>query len=61
MIVAGDDVVAPFELALDAYEEAREPKQILVTPGGHFDAYSGPGFDKCSAAARDHFVKHLQS
>lgn len=61
MIVAGDDVVAPFELALDAYEDAREPKQIMVTPGGHFDAYSGPGFDKCSAAARDHFVNHLHA
>jgi len=61
MIVSADDVVAPFELALDAYEQAREPKQILVTPGGHFDAYSGPGFDQCSAAARDHFVKHLQA
>ncbi|GGS24389.1 hypothetical protein GCM10010269_73910 [Streptomyces humidus] len=61
MIVAGEDAVAPFELALDAYEEAREPKQIIVTRGGHFDAYSGPGFDECSAAARDHFVKYLRA
>ncbi|MFG2730528.1 alpha/beta hydrolase [Streptomyces canus] len=59
MIVAAGDVVAPFGLALDAYEEAREPKQIIVTQGGHFDAYTGPGFDECSAAAREHFVKHL--
>jgi hypothetical protein len=60
MIVASDDVVAPFELALDAYEQAREPKQIVVTRGGHFDAYTGAGFDECSGAARDHFVTHLR-
>ncbi|MEH0553629.1 alpha/beta hydrolase [Streptomyces sp. B21-101] len=59
MIVADNDRVAPFELALDAYAEAREPKQIIVKQGGHFDFYSGPGFDELSAAARDHFVKHL--
>ena len=59
MIVAAEDAVAPYQFALDAYEQAREPKQILITPGGHFDNYSGPGFDTCAAAARDHFVKHL--
>ena len=59
MIVAADDIVAPFALALDAYEQAREPKQIIVTPGGHFDLYAGPGFDRCAAAARDHFLEHL--
>lgn len=59
MIVAADDHVAPYQLALDAYAEAREPKEIRVIPGGHFDSYEGPGFDECAAAARDHFVKHL--
>jgi fermentation-respiration switch protein FrsA (DUF1100 family) len=60
MIVAADDAIAPFEFALDAYEQAREPKRILVTRGGHFDAYTGAGFDECSGAARDHFVTHLR-
>ncbi|MEW2121181.1 alpha/beta hydrolase [Streptomyces sp. NPDC005474] len=59
MIVAADDVVAPYSLALDAYERAREPKQLIVTTGGHFALYSGPGFDESAAAARDHFSKHL--
>jgi hypothetical protein len=59
MIVGANDVVAPFDLALGAYEAARQPKQILVTRGGHFDAYIGAGFDESSAAARDHFLKHL--
>ena len=59
MIVAANDAVAPFELALDAYERAREPKQILVAPGGHFDLYAGTGFDECASAALDHFRRHL--
>ncbi|WP_406432149.1 alpha/beta hydrolase [Streptomyces sp. NBC_00631] len=59
MVVAADDVVAPVQLALDAYAEAREPKEIRVISGGHFDAYTGPGFDECAAAARKHFLKHL--
>lgn len=61
MIVAADDVVAPFQLALDAYQEAREPKEIRVIQGGHFDAYTGPGFDECAAAARSHFLTHLRA
>ena len=59
MIVASEDTAAPTRFALDAYEEAREPKQLLVMPGGHFDAYTGASFDKCAAAARDHFITHL--
>ncbi|HZP15043.1 MAG TPA: alpha/beta hydrolase [Nocardioides sp.] len=61
MIVAADDTVAPFQFALDAYEQAREPKQILITKGGHFDLYTGAGFDVSASAARDHFVKHLSA
>ena len=61
MLVAADDVVAPFQFALDAYEQAREPKDLLVVDGGHFDAYTGPGFDESAAAAREHFLKHLSA
>jgi hypothetical protein len=28
-------------------------------PGGHFDAYTGEGFEISSAAARDWYVEHL--
>lgn len=61
MIVAAEDAIAPYALALDAYEDAREPKQIIITSGGHFDGYTGAGFDQYSGAARDHFVKHLRA
>jgi fermentation-respiration switch protein FrsA (DUF1100 family) len=59
MLVGANDTVTPFQYALDAYEQAREPKELKMLPGGHFDAYSGPGFDESAPAARDHFVKHL--
>ncbi|AEF40645.1 alpha/beta hydrolase [Hoyosella subflava] len=60
MIVADEDACTPYALALDAYERAREPKQLIVTHGGHFDFYDGKNFDEVSAAARDHFTKHLR-
>jgi hypothetical protein len=36
------------------------PKKLVIAPGGHFDAYTGPGFEVSSAAARDWFVEHLR-
>src|SRR5580704_16682517 len=40
------------------YEQAREPKKIIIMPGGHFDAYV-KGFEAASGPARDWFVRHL--
>jgi uncharacterized protein len=34
-------------------------ENIVVVPGGHFDAYLGRGFEISSGAARDWFVEHL--
>jgi hypothetical protein len=39
-------------------ERAREPKRLVLMPGGHFDAYVD-GFDISSAAASDWFSQHL--
>jgi fermentation-respiration switch protein FrsA (DUF1100 family) len=58
MLPAQNDVLTPTELAIGAYEKAREPKKLLLLPGGHFDAYVG-GFDVSGPAARDWFVEHL--
>ncbi len=44
MCVAQNDVLTPTRIALDGYESAREPKRLVVLPGGHFDAYV-QGFD----------------
>jgi uncharacterized protein len=59
MIVAENDNVAPTELALAAYERAREPKELVVIPGGHFDAYTGDGFSRAAGAAREFFLRKL--
>lgn len=60
MVVAREDHLTPAHLALDAYERAREPKKLVILPGGHFDAYVD-GFDGASAAARDFLVERLTS
>jgi fermentation-respiration switch protein FrsA (DUF1100 family) len=59
MVVAAGDVLAVADLALDAYERALEPKRLVILPGGHFGAYTGPDFERSSAAARDWFLEHL--
>ena len=59
MVVAEKDHLTPADLAIGAFQQAREPKRLVVLPGGHFDAYVGDGFDQASAAARDWFVEHL--
>lgn len=46
MTVAANDVLTPTDLALEAYSRAREPKALHIIPGGHFDAYLGPNFER---------------
>jgi uncharacterized protein len=58
LLVAVGDHLVPAELTIAAYEHAREPKKIIIMPGGHFDAYV-KGFEAASGPARDWFVQHL--
>jgi fermentation-respiration switch protein FrsA (DUF1100 family) len=58
LLVAAGDHLVPAELAIAGYEQAREPKKIIIMPGGHFDAYV-KGFEAASGPARDWFVRHL--
>lgn len=58
MLPARADVLTPTELAVAAFERAREPKRLQFLPGGHFDAYVD-GFDVSGPAARDWFLEHL--
>jgi len=59
MVVAAGDHLTVADLTTAAFEQAREPKQLLVLPGGHFEAYVGEAFAVSSAAQRDWFVQHL--
>ena len=58
MIVGRTDHLTMVELALAAYEEALEPKKLVILEGGHFGAYVET-FDESSSVARDWFVQHL--
>ena len=58
LAVAEGDHLVPAELAIAAYEKAHQPKELVILPGGHFDAYT-VGFAASSGAARDWFVRHL--
>lgn len=59
MIVADTDTLTATDIALDAYARAREPKRLVLLPGGHFDPYLAQ-FDRASTAARDWFAEHLK-
>ncbi len=59
MIIAAQDHLAVADEAFAAFNQAREPKKLVVLPTGHFDAYTGSGFAIASGAARDWFVEHL--
>lgn len=58
MCVASNDVLTPTKLALDGYAQACEPKQLVVLPGGHFDAYVA-GFEQSSGAQIEFFRTNL--
>ena len=58
LLPAHGDHLVPAELTIAAYEQAREPKKLVILPGGHFDAYV-KGFADASGHARDWFVQHL--
>jgi fermentation-respiration switch protein FrsA (DUF1100 family) len=59
MIVASEDRVVPSDLALQAFETALQPKELLIVPGGHYVVYIKE-FDRTSSAARDFFLDHLK-
>src|SRR3954463_8672737 len=59
MVVAQGDHLTVSDLAIAAFERAREPKKLELLAGGHFDAYVAD-FERSSAAARDWFAQHLQ-
>ncbi|KIW17279.1 hypothetical protein PV08_04470 [Exophiala spinifera] len=56
MTIASGDVLTPADLALGAFARAREPKQLQLLPCGHFEAYSGPLFER-NAGTQTEFLK----
>lgn len=60
VITADADTLTPTDEILAAYERAREPKQLRIVPGGHYDIY-GWQSPTAIAAAREWFLQHLQA
>jgi uncharacterized protein len=59
MIVATNDTITMTDLELDAFENARHPKKLVMVQGNHFDPYVKE-FDRASEAATDWFSQHLR-
>ena len=60
VITADADTLTPTDEILAAYERAREPKQLRIVPGGHYDIY-GWQRPTAIAAAREWFLQRLQT
>jgi alpha-beta hydrolase superfamily lysophospholipase len=58
MIIAGDDDITFTDEAIEAFQRAREPKELVIVPGDHRVVYFEE-FSRTSTAARDWFVEHL--
>lgn len=58
MVVGDNDTVTPTDLALEAYQQALPPKELVLFPGGHFDGYLSQ-FHTTSSAALRWFQEHL--
>lgn len=59
MTVAHNDVLTPTDLAIEAFSRALEPKKLNILPGGHFDAYAGPNFEKNASTQARFLGEHL--
>jgi cephalosporin-C deacetylase-like acetyl esterase len=59
MIVGDADVVCPTDLALSAFNRAREPKRLELYHGGHFSAYTAQ-YERAATAATEWFTEHLR-
>lgn len=60
MMVAENDILTPTDVAINAYASVREPKKLVILPGGHFDAYVN-GFSQSSGNAIGWFEQWLMS
>lgn len=58
MVLADHDTRCSIDLQLEAYSKARDPKDVVIVSGGHFDVYLRK-FRQTSDAGRDWFTKHL--
>lgn len=59
MIVGAKDTCTFPEHQLETFAQAREPKRLLIHPGGHFETYT-EHFEQTAGAALEWFEEHLR-
>lgn len=59
MIAGKHDILTSPDLAQSAYERALPPKSLVITHGGHFDAYTEPGLSETAKPATQWFKRYL--
>ncbi len=60
MIITDNDIITPTELEKKAFERAKEPKKLVVIPGGHFEVYQGTKFEQAVSEATNWFKQNLK-
>ena len=58
-VIAEDDISTPTDMALDAFNRIRGPKELVVIPGDHYAAYL-ESFDLASTSAAEFFARQLK-
>jgi fermentation-respiration switch protein FrsA (DUF1100 family) len=58
MTVVENDTLMPTDLALTAYAQALEPKELQILPGGHFGVF-GSNFERVIKRQIDFLEKTL--
>ena len=59
MVVACKDHLTVADLSLEYFEKARQPKELVALPCGHFDAYVGDAFAESAPRQLAWFQKYL--
>lgn len=59
MCIANNDELTPTDIAIESYSRAREPKDIYIFRGGHYDGYYGETFENVIAYQKDFLKKHF--
>jgi fermentation-respiration switch protein FrsA (DUF1100 family) len=58
MLVQADDILSPTDMALAAFAKAREPKELQILPGPHFDIYDAT-FEQAAERQEDFLERTL--
>jgi uncharacterized protein len=56
-MLAAEDTVAPADVAVAVFDRAHQTKELVILPGGHFEAYTVQR-EQYARAATEWFAEH---